>query len=161
MEKSLVVTGVPAEGIAKWRAEVESLPLKKQLTWHACCGSIEGTLRRVRFWKGYFQVKVLANTGKGELLLPADGWAPVVAIGESVTPSQILETYDEEMLQKYENMPEIVRPHVEQLVRAYIRGGLDACSVAGIRMILENSTGHHHRNKHVSIPVAPGQPVRG
>ena len=162
MEKSVWISGATAEGMARLRAEVEALPLKKQEKWHTCGCSIDGTRRRIRFRGGHFQIKVLANTTKGESLLPVNGWAPMVAIGENAEPSQIVETYGKGISPHMVNLqPERLRPQMKQILQAYECGGPDACNAEGFRMMLHNYTGRHHRNKHVSIPVAPGQPLRG
>ena len=118
------------------------------------------------FEGGHFQIRVLSNTTRGRCLLPANGWAPIVAEGDEVTPSQIIDTYGEEVLNMVMRRPAGLSyatddQQSKRLFNAELRGGVDARDAEFRLIMLENSTGHHYRNKHVSIPVAPGQPLRG
>jgi len=165
MEQPIYVSRGSAVALARWRAEVEALPIKLQDKWHVSRRNEDGTARRIRFRGGHFQIKVLANTTKGQCLLPADGWAPVIAEGESLAPSQVIDTYGAEVLhmimERFGGFSYGRHPQSERLFEAELRGGVDARDAEFRLMMMENSTGHHHRNKRVSIPVAPGQPVRG
>ena len=166
MEGPIYAARGSAVGLAKWRAEIEALPSKKQDTWHISRRNEDGTFRRIRFRGGHFQIRVLSNTTRGRCLLPANGWAPIVAEGDEVTPSQIIDTYGEEVLNMVMRRPAGLSyatddQQSKRLFNAELRGGVDARDAEFRLIMLENSTGHHYRNKHVSIPVAPGQPLRG
>jgi len=170
MDKPIYMSGCPAATIAMWRAEVEALPKKKQEKWRKSGRNEEGTFRQVRFRGGHFQVKVLADTSKGKCLLPVEGWAPMIAEGELVKRSQIIDTYGEEIMQKLDDVlgeentkngvSYVMHPQSQRMLEAERRGGIKARDEELRRVMLENSTGHHHRNKVVKVATAAGEPVR-
>ena len=172
MYKSIYLSGCPAATIAMWRKEVEALPKQKQEKWHKSGRNEEGTFRQVRFRGGHFQVKVLANTGKGQYLLPDKGWAPMVAEGEIIERRQILDTYGEEIMHMFDlclgeentrknGVPYVMHPQSRRMIEAERRGGVKERDEELRCVMRENSTGNHHRNKFVKVETASGQPVRG
>ena len=53
-----------------------------------------------------------------------------------------------------------VDPKYERVATAGIQGGVHAIDNELRRMIAENHTGNHYRNKTIAVPTAIGQPVR-
>ena len=169
MEKPIYLSGVPMSVVARWKAEVEALPPRKQSKWRKIGRNEEGTLRKVRYFGGYFQIKVLANTMNGEAILPIDGWAPIVPTGSQATRDQVIQCYGLTMMNKieeeyYKNLEiwaGMAYPRFERVTKAEEQGGEEARNVELRRMMAENYTGKHHRNKVVNVPTPTGQPVRG
>ena len=169
MDKPIYLSGVPVSVEERWRAEVEALPPRKQSKWHKIGRNAEGTLRKVRYVGGYFQIKVLANTTNGEAILPIDGWAPIVPTGSQVTRDQVIHCYGLTMMttieEEYNKNPEIWSgmsyPRFDRVLQAEEQGGVEARDDELRRMMAEKYTGKHHRNKSVKIPTPTGQPVRG
>ena len=169
MDKPIYISGVPASVMEQWQAEVEALPLKKQSKWRKIGRNTQGTFRQVRYYGGYFQIKVLADTANGEAILPIDGWAPIVQTGGQATRDQVIHCYGLTMMQtieeEYNKNPEIWSgmsyPRFGRVQQAEERGGEEARNDELRRMMAEAHTGKHHRNKSVKIPTPTGQPVRG
>jgi len=171
MEKQLYMSGVPQSTIDKWRAEVEALPPRKRSKWSKSCRDDYGVYRLTRYYNGHFQVKVRPCTGKGEVRLPESGWAPVIAHDRIIHRIQLLDSYGEDVVAKVEAKcghsigDDPVRqcnyhPRYQGVVEAASRGGVDASNDAIRRMMAENHTGNHYRNKTIAVPTSPGQPVR-
>ena len=160
MEKPLYSLCASSEAMAKWRADIESLPMRKQKKWHASCMSHEGTLHQVRFQGGYFQARVPETTGKGQFLLPAAGWAPIVAIGDELAPTQIVDAFGEEIMKRMGDFTTLIHPRSVRAVEADLQGGVDASNIEFDMIVFQNLTGQHHRNKSMKVPTTPGQPVR-
>ena len=169
MDKPIYLSGAPASDLEKWRKEVEALPPRKQAKWRKIGRNHEGTFRQVRYYGGYFQIKALANTMKGEAILPDSGWAPIVPTGGHAERDQVIHCYGLSMMRAIEEQfnkdPESCSgrsyPQFERVNRAEERGGIEARNEELRRMMAENYTGKHHRNKSTRIPTKPGQPVRG
>jgi hypothetical protein len=169
MDKPIYLSGAPPSDLERWRAEVEALPPRKQAKWRKIGRNHEGTFRQVRYYQGYFQIKVLANTMKGEAVLPYTGWAPIVPTGGQATRDQVIHCYGLSMMQAIEaqfnqdpeSLSRMSYPQFDRVAQAEARGGSEARNEELRRMMAENHTGKHHRNKSITIPTRPGQPVRG
>ena len=155
----------PAMGLEFWRMQVDKLHPKKQSSWKASCKDMQGTMHRIRFHNGYFQVKCTAKLIK-ENVPPIDGWAPIIACGTCPTEEQLQASYGH-VLPK--GVPEL---RVATNETAAIRAALDGCELEGLayelfradmlhELMQENLTGNHHRNHTIAVPTPAGQPVRG
>ena len=169
MTKQLYMSGISQSTIDMWRAEVEALPLRKRAKWSKSCRDDYGVYRLTRYYNGHFQVKVRPCTGKGKVRLPESGWAPVISHDGIVHRIQLVDSYGEDVVAKIEaargeSIGDPAKrckfdPKYRHVLEAASRG-VDASNDAIRRMMVENSTGNHYRNKTISVPTSPGQPVR-
>ena len=169
-KKKLYMPGIPQSTIDMWRAEVEALPRKKHAKWSKSCRDDYGVYRLTRYYNGHFQVKVRPCTGNGEVRLPESGWAPVIAHDGIVHRIQLVDSYGEDVVAEIEaahgesfgNDPAKqcqFHPKYQRVLEAASQGVV-ASDDAVRRMMVENSTGNHYRNKAIAVPTSPGQPVR-
>ena len=163
----LYIMSLPALVLERWRAQLESLPPKKQESWKTSVKDKHGTLRRIRFHVGEFQAKCHASHAKKDHEQPMDGWAPVCAVGSMPTEAQIQASYGHVFTER--GIPEVV---VESKETAELREALAECGLTGLEFELlkaeiirqmhdANHTGNHRRNRTLAVPTAAGQPVRG
>ena len=171
MKKQLYMSGVPQSTIDMWRAEVEALPPRKRAKWSQSRRDDYGVYRLTRYYNGHFQVKVRPCTGKGEVRLPQSGWAPVIAHDGIVHRIQLVDSYGEDVIAEIEAARgESIGDDpakrcqfdskYQRVVEAASQGGVAASDDAVRRMMAENHTGNHYRNKTIAVPTSPGQPVR-
>ena len=95
---------------------------------------------------------------------PTDGWAPVVPLRGTATFEQIERAYGSQHARNYtENLHDsIYAGRLEQTDELAVSpAGLVQQHNAVVLAIAANQTGHHHRNHTITVPTAPGQPVRG
>ena len=171
MKKQLYMSGVPQSTIDMWRAEVEALPPRKRAKWSQSRRDDYGVYRLTRYYNGHFQVKVRPCTGKGEVRLPESGWAPVIAHDGIIHRIQVVDSYGEDVVAEVEaTYGESIGddpakrcqfdPKYQRVLEASFQGGVAASDDAVRRMMAENHTGNHYRNKTIAVPTSPGQPVR-
>ena len=150
--------------LAEWRSQVEKLPERKRHKWSDRLKTVNGVVHRVRFHKGYFQIYRDAQQQSSVCSFPKDGWAPIVELrGPPPTYEQICEAYGPEAAERFasqEHDTVVIGPAQSDEVARSIDGGLESLMTT-LNLIAETHTGHHHRNKTVSVPTAVGQPVRG
>ena len=153
--------------LAEWQAEIDALPKRKRGNWSKLMKSGRGELRKYRYDQGYFEVKLNAACFKqyGVSVKPKDGWAPVIPLRGSATFEQIERAYGAEHAQHYIDglHGTITLGRMEELTEQenLTAEGLLIQRIRTLQLIEENHTGQHHRNSTISVPTAPGQPVRG
>lgn len=123
-----------------------------------------GVVHRVRYHKGYFQIYLDAQQQRALWAFPKDGWAPIVELrGPSPTYEQACEAYGPEMAECFASGDHHVLtmgPNQSDEVARSVDGLRESLEITQ-NFIAESHTGHHHRNKTISVPAAAGEPVRG
>jgi hypothetical protein len=153
--------------LAEWQAAIDALPNRKKGKWSTITKSAQGELRKYRYNEGYFEVKLNAASAKqyGLTVHPKDGWAPVMPLRGRATYEQIERAYGAEYAQNYIDGDHgtTILGRLEGLTEEenLSGAGLLAQQLRTMELIEENHTGQHHRNSAISVPTAPGQPVRG
>ena len=153
--------------LAKWKAEIDALPARKKDKWSTLAKNQHGEFSRYRYHKGYFELKLNAAAKKefGFTEWPTDGWAPVIPLRGRATYEQLERSYGALHATNYiENLHETVAlGRIEDMTdeEAVTVEGLIVQQLITIQSIEENHTGQHHRNTTISLPTAPGQPLRG
>ena len=156
--------------LEKLREMVEALPKKKQEKWHDVGKNENGTFRKLRYFNGDFQIKVIAGATKGNYMIPPSGWAPVIASGSSPTMKQVTDAYGEEVVKameeyvggKIDAFSSRSTPNHQRVQDAcLLMGSFEGFNSEMYSMIKEHETGNHYRNKSLNVPTRPGQPVRG
>ena len=102
MIKPVYISAMAPSEMAILREKIEALPKKKRQKWHDTAKNENGTMCRIRYFNGDFQIKVLANNTKGKCMIPASGWTSVVASGASATKKQIVDAYGDEVVKAME-----------------------------------------------------------
>ena len=153
--------------LAEWQAEIDALPSRKKGKWSTLAKTAQGEFRKHRYNEGFFEVKLNAAAVKhyGLTVYPKDGWAPVIPLRGCVTFEQIERAYGAEHAQNYIDglHSTAIIGRVEELSEeeSLTAAGLRTQQLVTLQAIEENHTGQHHRNHAISVPTAPGQPVRG
>ena len=145
------------------RAEVASLPVRKQCKWKGSMRNPQGVSHMLRFHKGYFQIKMEASHA-AEFGDPKDGWAPIIELRGTATFEQIAEAYGVAEAQNFFGGDALScymgrMPVSDEAARS--AQGLLAAVAETTQLVAENHTGQHHRNRTVSINTKSGEPVRG
>ena len=163
MMLAFYVVGQPPVAIEEWTAEVMALPERKRLKWKGHILHVKGELSLVR-WRPdgfvcYLNQAEKATAIKQKCILPADGWAPIYAFGDMISLEQTRCCYGEAAAQLY------VQHQGEKPIRTgtftYEDHGMEAYLNEGNARRIQLHTGNHYRNHKISIPVSPGQPLRG
>ena len=150
-----------------WLAEVDALPNRKKSKWSALAKNPQGVWHKYRYNEGHFEIKFDAAVAKqfGRVMTyPTDGWAPVVPLRGTATFEQIERAYGSQHAKTYtENLhSSMYAGRLEQTdEQAVSPAGLVQQHNAVVEAIAANHTGQHHRNHTITVPTAPGQPVRG
>jgi len=154
--------GLPAICLEQWTIEVMALPERKRLKWKSHLLHVKGELCMVR-WRPdgfvcYLNEAQKADARKKNSITPADGWAPIYALGEMISDAQVRCCYGDAAAQF----------HAEHRNDWFARNA-DLYREYGVREHLQrhndgierHHTGNHYRKQKISIPVSPGQPLRG
>ena len=153
--------------LANWKAELDALPERKKSKWSTIVMNLRGTYRKVRFYKGYFEIKLNASSSaEYGTVWPKDGWAPIIPLRGQATFEQIERCYGARMAQDYVDNTlagTVLFGRLDGMTEeeALTPEGWAIATLAATQTIVENHTGAHYRNHSVSVPVAAGQPVRG
>ena len=155
--------------LAEWKAEVTALPIRKQKHWHSAVDDRSGTMHRVRYYNGNFQMKTHNDRSK-----IASPWIPIVAHFQHPTRDQLVDAFGESAVREWEQgangQPLLTSfqdhcagsPTFQRLARAAECGGESALLVEGVNIINESATGNHvTRPRKIRIPTKAGEPVRG
>jgi len=145
--------------IQTWRSNPNSMK---------CCRDRCGVKQSVREYNGFFQIRIgmhLRNAKK--FVIPESGWVPVVPLGGNVTREQLVDAYGLDYVEYQESIsnkpPDAPLEFVVNNPRILeaSQHGFSAMNEAARALVAQNHTGRHHRNKKISIPTCPGEPVRG
>jgi len=161
-EHRYYVSAVHPDIIQSWRDQIAAMPPRKRDKWHVAGLDSKGVLRLTRCVNGHFQVKIRPDTGDGKVILPTSGWAPIAPIGGDLTRQQLIDTYGLDFVENMERGTQ--GPHHINNPSAWnagLTGGVFALNREVQRVIAQNRTGNHYRNKSVAIPTRAGEPVRG
>lgn len=151
--------------VAEWQAQIAALPQRKRTNWSARVRNDQGVDTKVRYDGGFFEHKLNASTAAqiGDIMWPKHGWAPIIVLRTKPTFEQLKKSYGTEVAEQYTNGDVTVRSTGVTLsdAEAVSAQGRDKAWVHTLQKAAENHTWQHHRNKHVSVPTAAGEPVRG
>ena len=167
MPEKLYCKAVHPVLLAQWKAEIDSLPRRKQDKWTVSAKDLHGTICKYRFVNGYFERNIHASIVKevGQIKWPKDGWAPVIPLKTHPTFEQLERSYGEEATIRFFNCGSKETYHARQMFDeagdAQTAEGLFMREMLTAGIIAENHTGNHYRNHHINVPTAAGEPVRG